>query len=76
MAEHKYTQAEYVLQKVVENFCILLFKLAEQRLTHIYGMGYHFCQLQNIDRLVLTYHNTGALPVGEFSEEWLYEDEA
>jgi len=76
MAEHKYTQAEYVLQKVVESFCILLFKLAEQRFTHTYGMVYHFCQLENIDRLVLTYHNTGALPFEEFSEEWLYEDEA
>jgi hypothetical protein len=49
--------------------------LAEHRLTHTYAVVFHFCQLENIDYLVLRYLNTGALPFEEFSEEWVFDDE-
>jgi len=76
MPRHRYTQAEYALQKVVESFGNLLFELAEHHLTHTYAVVLRFCQLENIDYLVLRYLNTGALPYEEFSEEWLYDGEA
>jgi hypothetical protein len=75
MPGHHYTQAEYALQKVVESFGNLLFELAEHRLTHTYAVVFYFCQLENIDYLVLRYLNTGALCFGEFSKEWLYAGE-
>jgi len=76
MRGHQFTQAEYALQKVVESFGNLLFELAEHRLTHTYAVVFRFCQLENIDYLVLRYLNTGALPYKEFSEEWLFDREA
>jgi hypothetical protein len=69
MPGHQYTPSEYALQKVVESFGNLLFELAEQRLTHTYAVVYHFCQLENIDYLVLRHLNSGALPFKEYSEE-------
>jgi len=75
MPGHQYTQAEYALQRVVESFGNLLFELAEYRLTHIYAGVFRFCQLEDIDYLVLRYLNTGALPYEEFSEEWLFDGE-
>jgi hypothetical protein len=32
---------------------------------------FHFCQLENIDYLVLKYFNTGVLQYEECSKEWL-----
>jgi hypothetical protein len=61
---------------VVESFSNLLSELAEHHLTHTYAVVFHFCQLENIDYLVLRYLNTGALPFEEFSEEWLFDGEA
>jgi len=75
MPGHRYTPAEYALQKIVESFSNLLFELAEHRLTHTYAVVFRFCQLENIDYLVLRYLNTGALPYEEFSEEWLHDRE-
>jgi len=75
MPGHYYTSAEYALQKVDESFGNLLFKLAEYYLTHTYAVVFRFCELENIDHLVLRYLNTGTLPYEEFSEEWLYEGE-
>jgi hypothetical protein len=72
MPGHRYPPAEYALQKKVESFCRLLFELEEHRLTHVYAVVLRFCQLQNIDYLVLRYVNTGALPFEEYSEEWLF----
>jgi hypothetical protein len=72
MPGHQYTQAKYALLEVVESFGNLLFELAEHRLNHTYAVVFRFCQVENIDHLVLTYLNTGALPFEEFSEEWLY----
>jgi hypothetical protein len=75
MPGHQYTPAEYALQQKVESFGRLLSELEEQRLHHIYAVVFLFCQLENIDYLVLRYLNTGALPFEEFSEEWLFDGE-
>jgi hypothetical protein len=73
MSGHQLTQAEYVLQRLVQSFGNLLFELAEDRLTHTYTVVFRFCQPQNIEYQVLRYLNTGALPFEEFSEEWLFD---
>jgi len=75
MPGHRYTPAGYTLQRVVESFGNLLYELAEHHLTHTYAVAFHFCQLENIDYLVLRYLNTGALPFKEFSEKSLFEGE-
>jgi hypothetical protein len=75
MPGHQYTSAESALQQKVESFARLLLELEEHRLTHIYTVVFRFCQLENIDYLVLRYLNTGALPFEEFSEEWLFDRE-
>jgi hypothetical protein len=69
MPGHQYTQAKYAVQGVVMSFGNLDSKLPEYRLTHTYAVVFLFCQLENIDYLVLRYLNTGALPFEEFSEE-------
>ena len=76
MPGHQYTPAEYTLQKVVESFSNLLFELAKHHLTHTYAVVFRSCQLENIDYLVLSYLNTGALPFEEYSEEWLFDGES
>jgi hypothetical protein len=76
MPGHQYTPAESALQRVVGSFGNLLFELAKHHLTHTYAVVIRFCQLENIDYLLLRYLNTGALPFEEFSEEWLYDREA
>jgi hypothetical protein len=75
MPGHRYTPAEYALQQKVECFGRLLSELEEHRLTRIYAVVFLWCQLENIDYLVLRYINTGALPYEEFSEEWLFDGE-
>ena len=75
MPGHRYTPAEYALQRIVESFGNLLFELAEHCLTHTYAVVYRFCELENIDYLALRYLNTGILPFEEFSEEWLFDGE-
>jgi hypothetical protein len=75
MPRHRYTPAEYALQRVDESFGKLLFELAEHRSTDTYAVVFRFCQLENIDNLVLQYLNTSALPYEEFSEEWLFDGE-
>jgi hypothetical protein len=67
MPGHQYTPVEYALQQTVELFGRLLSALEEHHLTHIYAVIIRFCQLENIDYLVLRYLNTGALPFEEFS---------
>jgi hypothetical protein len=76
MPGHQYTQTEYALLKVVESFGNLLSELPEHHLTHTYAVVFCFCQLENIDYLVLRYLNTGDLPFEECSEEWLFDREA
>jgi hypothetical protein len=75
MPGHKYTPAQYALQRIVESLGNLLFEFAEHRLTHTYAVVFRFSRIENIDYLVLRYLNTGALPFEEFSEEWLFDDE-
>jgi len=72
MPGHRYTQSECALHQVVESFGTLLISLEEQRLTHTYRVVLHFCELENIDCLVLRYLRTGLLPFEEFSEDYLY----
>jgi hypothetical protein len=76
MPGHKYTPAEYALQRVVESFGKLLFELAEHNQTHTYAVVVCFCQIENIDYLVLRYLNTGTLPFEEVSKEWLFDNDA
>jgi len=72
---HLYTLAMYVLEKIVENFGKLLLQLKDHHLIHTYRVVLHFCQLENIDYLVLRYINTGALPSNKYSGEWLFDGE-
>jgi hypothetical protein len=76
MSGHRYTPAEYALEHNVESFSRLLSELDEHCLTHIYAVISLFCQLENIDYLVLRYLNMGALPFEEFSNDWLFDSEA
>jgi hypothetical protein len=76
MSGQHLTQSEYALQQVVELFGNLLFQLEEAHLTHTYQTVFRFCQLENIDYLVLRYLNTGALPFEEWAEAWLFDGEA
>jgi hypothetical protein len=75
MPGHQYTLAEYALQQKVESFGRLLSELEEHHLTHTYAVVLRFCQLENIDYLVLRYIDIGALPLEEYSEEWLFDSE-
>jgi len=65
----RYAQSEYALHQVVEAFGNLLYSLEEHRLTHTYQVVFHFCELENIDYLVLRYLRTSLLPFEEFSED-------
>jgi len=73
MSGRQQSQSEYALQKVVKSFGDLPFQLAEVSLTHTYRVVFCFCELENIDYLVLRYLNTGALPFKEWAEQWLHE---
>jgi hypothetical protein len=75
MPGNQSTPAKYTLQQTVDSFCMLHFELEEYRLTHFYAVVLRFCQLDNIDYLVLRFLNTGALPFEEYSEEWLFDGE-
>jgi hypothetical protein len=75
MSGGHFTQSEYALQQVVELFGNLLIQLEEAHLTHTYQVIFRFCQLENIEYLVLRYLNTGALPFEEWAEEWLFDGE-
>jgi hypothetical protein len=52
-----------------------LFQVEEVWLNHTYRVVLHFCELENIEYLVLRYLNTGALPFEEWAEDWLHEVE-
>jgi hypothetical protein len=75
MPGYQDTPAESVLLKILECFGNLLFKLAEYQATHTYAVVSCFCQLENIEYLVLRYLKTSMVPFEEFSEEWLFDDE-
>jgi hypothetical protein len=69
------TQSAYTLQLTVGLFLKLHSQLEEASLTHTYRVVLHFCQLDNIDYLVLRYVNTSAPPFDQWAEEWLHEVE-
>jgi hypothetical protein len=75
MSGRHLTQSEFALQHVVELFGNLLIQLEEAHVTHTYQTVFRFCQLENIDYLVLRNLNTGALPFEEWAEEWLFDGE-
>jgi len=75
MPGHRYTQSKYALQQVVETFGNLLYSLQKHHLTHTNRVVLRFCQLEDIDYLVLGYLNTGSLPFEEFSEDRLFDEE-
>jgi len=75
MSGQHLTQSGYALSRTVELFGELLSQLAEAHLTHTYRVVFRFCELENIDYLVLRYLNTGALPFEEWAEEWLHDGE-
>jgi len=68
MPGHRFTQSEYTLQQVVEQFGNLLFRLEEHCLTHTYLVVLPFCELEGIDFPVRRYLNTGLLPFEEYHE--------
>jgi len=59
MAGHQYTPAEYTLQWILKSFGDLLFQSKEYQLAHMYHVVSCFCELQNVDYVVLRYLNTG-----------------
>jgi hypothetical protein len=67
---------EYALHKVVVLFGELPIQLDAAGLTHTYRDILRYCQLENIQYMVLRYVNTGAGPYEEWAEEWLHEGEA
>jgi hypothetical protein len=68
-------QSEYALQQIVVLFGDFLIQLEEAHLTHIYQVIFRFCQLQNINYLVLRNLNSGEPPFEEWAEEWLHDGE-
>jgi hypothetical protein len=72
---HRLTQSEYALQQIVELFGNLLFQFVEAHQIHTYQVVFRFCQLGNIDYLLLRYLNTSVLPFEELAEEWLHDVE-
>jgi hypothetical protein len=75
MSGRRLSQSEYALQQVVVLFGELLIQLEEAGLTHTYRDVLRYCELENINYLVLRYVNTGAGPFEEFAEEWLFDGE-
>jgi hypothetical protein len=75
MSGRHLTKSEFALQTVVKLFGNLLIQLEDARLTYTYQVVFRFCQLENIEYLVLRYLNTAALPLEEWAEEWLFDRE-
>jgi hypothetical protein len=75
MSAQRLSQSEYALQHIVVLFGELLVPLDETVLTHTYRDVLIYCELKNINHLVLRYVNTGPGPYGEFAEEWLHDRE-
>jgi len=75
MSGERLTQSEYALQQVVVLFGELHIQLDKAGWTGTYRDIIRFCELHNIDYLVLRYLNTGAPPLKEFAEKWLHSGE-
>jgi hypothetical protein len=76
MPGHHYTPAMFALQRIVEAFGNVPYQSEEAHLTKTYRADFRICKLENIEYLVLTYLNTGALPHKEFIDDWLFDGEA
>jgi hypothetical protein len=63
------------MHKVVVLFGELLIQLDEAGFTHTDRDIWRYCELENIDYLVLRYVNTGAGPYEEWAEDWLHDGE-
>jgi hypothetical protein len=75
MSGQHLSQSEYPLQQVVVLFGELLVQLDEAGETRTYRDVLRFCELENINYLVLRYVSTGSGPNDEWAEEWLHEGE-
>jgi hypothetical protein len=75
MSGQPLSQSEYTLQQVVVLFGELLIQLDEAGITRTYRDVLRFCELENINYLVLRYVSTGAGPYEEWAEEWLHQGE-
>jgi hypothetical protein len=75
MSGRHLTKSKYALQKSITSFGHLHFQLEEAHLTHTNQVVFRFCQLENIDYLVLRYLNTSALSFEEWAKEWLHDGE-
>ena len=75
MSGRRLSPSEYALQQVVVRFGEVLIQLDEAGLTHTYRDVLRYCELENINYLVLRYVNTGAGPYEEWDEEWLHDGE-
>jgi hypothetical protein len=75
MSGRQLSRSEYALQQVVVLFGELLIQLDEAGLTRTYQDVLRYCELENINYLVLRYMNTGCGPYEELAEEWLFDGE-
>jgi hypothetical protein len=75
MSGQRLIESEYALQQIVVLIGELLSQLAEAELTRTYRDVLCFCELENIDYLVLGYLNTCVSPFKEWPEEWLFDGE-
>jgi hypothetical protein len=75
MSGQHLTQSEYALERIVVLFGQLLLELDEAHLTYTYRVVFCFCQLENIDYLVLRYLNTGTPPFEKWAAGWLHNGE-
>jgi hypothetical protein len=75
MSGARLSQSKYALQRIVVLFGEPLIQLEEAGLTCTYLYVLRFCELENINYLVLSFVNTGVGPYEEFAEEWLHDGE-
>jgi len=75
MSGQQLSHSEYALQQIVVLFGELLIQLDKAGLTHTYQDVLRYCELKNINYLVLRYVNTAARPFEEWAEERLHNGE-
>jgi len=69
-------QSEYDLQKKVESFGDLIFRLEEQHLPHMSAVVIHYMHLDSMSFRVQWYLSTELLRCEEFSKDHLFPNEA
>jgi hypothetical protein len=73
MSGRQLTQSEYARQQLIVLFGERLSQLEKAGLTRTNPDVLGFCELENINFLVLRYLNTGQSPFKEWAKEWLHE---